>query len=176
LLLGDCLHILPSYHQSKDPIVFKTLLITLVLLAAPAAFAQQSQPAAEKEPPFKTHVLSRPEFDALLKHPEKLLLIDVRRPDELTAIGGFPVYLSIQINDLESSLAWIPKGRQIVTVSNHAARAGKAGDLLTSKGYPVAGAVGVQLYEKDGGTLTKISPPPPKASTPPASANAPKGS
>jgi rhodanese-related sulfurtransferase len=74
--------------------------------------------------------------------------------------GGFPVYLSAQINDLESSLAWIPKDRKIVTVSNHAARAGKAADLLASKGYKVAGAVGVELYEKDGGTLTRIAIPP----------------
>jgi rhodanese-related sulfurtransferase len=169
------LHNVPSFNQSKDPTVLKTLLFTLTLLAAPTGFAQQSAPAAEKGPSFKTHILSRPELDALLKHPERILLIDVRRPDELTAVGGFPVYLSIQINDLESGLSWIPKGRRIVTVSNHAGRAGKAGDLLTTKGYRVAGAVGVQLYEKDGGTLTKISPPPPKADTSAASANPPKG-
>lgn len=155
--------------------MIKTLLFTITLLAAPIGFAQQGAPTVENGPSFKTHILSRPELDALLKHPEGILLIDVRRPDELTAIGGFPVYLSIQIDDLESSLAWIPKDRRIVTVSNHAARAGKAGDLLTAKGYRVAGAVGVQLYEKDGGTLTKISPPPPKAGTSIAPANPPKG-
>jgi rhodanese-related sulfurtransferase len=147
----------------------KTLILAICLLAAPAVLAQQGPTVAQKEPSFRTHVLSRPELDDLLKNPEKILLIDVRRPDELTSIGGFPVYFSIQINDLESSLPWIPKGRQIVTVSNHAARAGKAGDLLTAKGYRVAGAVGVQLYEKEGGTLTKILPPAPKANTAPAS-------
>jgi rhodanese-related sulfurtransferase len=176
LLLLDCLHDVPSFNQLKDPTVIKTLLFTMTLLAAPIGFAQQAAPTTEKAPPFKTHILSRPELDALLKHPEDILLVDVRRPDELTAIGGFPVYLSIQINDLESRLSSIPKGRRIVTVSNHAGRAGKAGDLLTAKGYRVAGAVGVQLYEKDGGTLTKISPPPPKASTSAAPANSPKGS
>jgi rhodanese-related sulfurtransferase len=157
--------------------VIKTLLFAMTLLAAPAVFAQQPAPASavQKEPPFKTHVLSRPELDVLLKHPEKILLIDVRRPDELTAIGGFPVYLSIQINDLESSLSWIPKGRQIVTISNHAGRAGKAGDLLAAKGYAVAGAVGVQLYEKDGGTLTRISPPPPKSAASTVPVKSPKG-
>jgi rhodanese-related sulfurtransferase len=175
LLLLDCLHDAPSFNQPKEPTVIKTLLFTMTLLAAPIGFAQQAAPTANKEPSFKTHILSRPELDALLKHPENILLIDVRRPDELTAIGGFPVYLSIQINDLESRLSWIPKDRQIVTVSNHAARAGKAGDLLTAKGYRVAGAVGVQLYEKDGGVLTKIAPPPPKASTSTAPANSPKG-
>jgi rhodanese-related sulfurtransferase len=171
------LHYVPSFNSSKDFTVIKTLLFAFALVAAPAAFAQQGAPpsAAAKEPPFKTHVLSRPEVDALFKHPEKILLIDVRRPDELTAIGGFPAYFSIQFNDLESSLAWIPKGRQIVTLSNHAGRAGKAGDILTAKGYPVAGAVGVQLYEKDGGTLTKISPPAPKAASSAAPAGSSKG-
>jgi rhodanese-related sulfurtransferase len=155
--------------------VIKTLLLAMTLLAASIGFAQQTAPTAEKAPSFKTHILSRPELDALLAHPENILLIDVRRPDELTAIGGFPVYLSVQINDLESLLSWIPKGRQIVTVSNHAARAGKAGDLLTAKGYRVTGAVGVQLYEKDGGALTHFSPSPPKARTSTAPANSPKG-
>lgn len=155
--------------------MIKTLLFTMTLLAAPIGFAQQAAPTAEKAPSFKTHILSRPEFDALLKHPESILLIDVRRPDELTAIGGFPVYLSIQIDDLASRLSWIPKGRQIVTVSNHASRAGKAGDILTAKGYRVAGAVGVQLYEKDGGALTKFTPPPPKANASTAPTNSPTG-
>ena len=141
--------------------MIRNLLIATVLFAAPAAFAQPAAPATtEKAPAFKAHVLSRVEFDDLLKHPAQVLIIDVRRPDEVTSKGGFPVYLSAQISDLESSLAWIPKDRKIVTVSNHAARAGKAADLLASKGYKVAGAVGVELYEKDGGTLTRIPIPP----------------
>ena len=142
--------------------MIRNLLITTVLLAAPAAIAQQAAPAtAEKAPAaFKAHVLSRVELDDLLKQPTQVLLIDVRRPDEVAGKGGFPVYLSVQINDLDSSLAWIPKDRKIVTVSNHAARAGKAADLLAAKGYKVAGAVGVELYEKDGGTLTRLAIPP----------------
>ena len=56
-------------------------------------------------------------------------------------------------------LAAIPKDRIIVTVSNHAGRAAKAADLLASHGFNVAGAVGAETYEKEGGTLTKIEPP-----------------
>jgi hypothetical protein len=52
----------------------------------------------------------------------------------VTAIGGLPVYLSVQAKDLENNLAYIPKDRIIVTVSNHAGRAGAAGDLLGSRG------------------------------------------
>ncbi len=139
------------------------LAIVLLAFASPLLIAQQadgSKPAAGA-PASKAHVLSKSELEALLAKPDQVLLIDVRRPDEVTSIGGFPVYLSIQASELESSLAWIPKGRTIVTVSNHAGRAGKAADLLASKGFKVAGAVGAETYEKDGGKITHLKPPPP---------------
>jgi rhodanese-related sulfurtransferase len=126
-------------------------LIVITLLAAAAAFAQA--------PPAKAKTLTRAELDHLLATPDKVLLIDVRRPDEISTNGGFPVYLSIQIGDLEKHLDAIPKDRIIVTVSNHAARGGKAADLLASHGFNVAGAVGAEPYEKEGGTLTKIEVP-----------------
>jgi rhodanese-related sulfurtransferase len=136
--------------------------ISFIALAGPVLSPLASAAEATQAPAFKAHALTRAELDALLATPEKILIIDVRRPDELTAIGGFPVYLSIQLADLEKSLAFIPKDRQIITVSNHAARAGKAADLLISKGFKVAGAAGAQTYEADGGTLAHITPPPPK--------------
>lgn len=79
---------------------------------------------------------------------------------KLTRVVG--VYLSIQAADLEKSLAWIPKDRTVVTVSNHASRAVRAADLLTKNGFTVAGAIGAQDYESEGGTLVKISPPAPR--------------
>jgi rhodanese-related sulfurtransferase len=133
-------------------------LILISLLAAGAAFAQTATPS-------KAKVLTRAELDQLLATPDKVLLIDVRRPDEISINGGFPVYLSIQIGDLEKHLDAIPKDRIIVTVSNHAARGGKAADLLASHGFNVAGAVGAETYEKEGGTLTKIEPPKKVATT-----------
>ena len=132
-------------------------LILITFLAAAAVFAQSAAPA--KAPASKAKVLSRAELDQLLATPDKVLLIDVRRPDEVSSLGGFPVYLSIQIGDLEKHLDAIPRDRVIVTVSNHAARGGIAVDLLASKGFNVAGAVGVETYEKEGGTLTRIAVP-----------------
>lgn len=114
--------------------------------------------------------LSRTDLDALLAKPDQVVILDVRRPDELTAIGGFPVYLSIQSKELEKSLAYIPRDRAIVTVSNHAGRALGAANLLASKGFKVAGAIGAQDYEAQGGTLSKIAPPPPKVAAAPAGA------
>jgi rhodanese-related sulfurtransferase len=153
--------------------VRNTLIAGLLTLCAASAFAQDgSRPqqiaaanaaaAPASTPASQAHVLTREELDKLLARPQNLLVIDVRRPDEVSKIGGLPVYLSIQLGDLEKSLAWIPKGRTIVTVSNHAKRAGTAADLLASKGFKVAGSVGVQTYEEAGGKLTKVAPPPPR--------------
>jgi rhodanese-related sulfurtransferase len=135
-------------------------LILMALIAA-AAYAQADSngPSRPKAPPVQAKTLTRAELDQLLATPDKVLLIDVRRPDEVSSIGGFPVYLSVQAGELEKHLDAIPKDRIIVTVSNHAARAGHAADLLASHGFNVAGAVGAETYEKDGGTLTKVEVP-----------------
>lgn len=144
---------------------FIRLAAGIAALCGSVAWAAESAapiPAPAAEYKYKSPQLKRADLDALLAKPESLLLIDVRRPDELTAIGGFPVYLSIQAADLEKQLAYIPNDRIIVTLSNHAGRAGAAADLLVSHGFNVAGAAGVQNYEAEGGVLTKIAPPPPK--------------
>jgi rhodanese-related sulfurtransferase len=158
----------------------KTLKSLLALIAlslatslAFAADAPAAKPAADAHP-YKGKLvpkLNRAQLDKLLGHPEKILFIDLRRPDELTAIGGFPIYLSIQAKNLAESLDYIPKGRKIITVSNHAGRAGAAADLLKSKGFNVVGAVGAQDYEEEGGSLAKIAAPKKK----PADAGAASG-
>ena len=139
-------------------LIVASLASAAVAAQAPAPPPSQSGRAAGA-PAFKARKLSRAEFDALKADPGRLLVLDVRRPDELTSIGGFGAYLSIQASELEKSLAWIPKDRTIVTVSNHAARAGRAADLLVQHGFTVAGAIGAQDYEGEGGTLVKIAPP-----------------
>jgi rhodanese-related sulfurtransferase len=139
-----------------------------VALLSTVAFAQQdavpNSGAAEAHhapAPTRAKKLTNAEFDAYLAHPEQVLLIDVRRPDEISTIGGFPVYLSIQIKDLKNHFAEIPKDRAIITVSNHSARAAVAADLLDSNGFKVLGAVGADTYQKDGGTLAVKIPIPP---------------
>lgn len=126
---------------------------------APAGEARQQRPAAQ----FKK--LTRAEFDALVANPAGVLILDVRRPDELTSIGGFGVYLSVQAAELEKRLAFIPKDRAIITVSNHSARAGRAAELLAKNGFTVAGGIGAQDYEAEGGALVKIAAPAPAQAT-----------
>src|SRR6478735_761339 len=151
--------------------MLKRLLILAAASSAMSAFAAEPVAAPAAKPKNLSHELTKVEFEQLLQKPNELLIIDLRRPDELTKIGGFPVYLSIQAKDLEQQLDWIPKGRTIVTVSNHASRSGRAADLLTAKGFKVAGLLGAQTYEEQGGRLTKIEVPPPR--TPTAAAAAP---
>lgn len=133
------------------------------LLALTALFSFSQAAVTQAATPSKAHILTNKEFDALLATPEQIVVIDVRRPDEVQKNGSFPVYLSIQSADLEKNLAYIPKDRSVITVSNNAGRAGRAADLLASKGFKVAGAIGAQQYEKDGGRIVKIAPPPPRS-------------
>jgi len=129
--------------------------------AAPAA-APAVTPANDPAYTYKTLRLNRAAVDAVLSKPEQALILDIRRPDELTKIGGFPVYLSIQTSDVQKSLGFIPKDRLIIVVSNRAHRAGAVGDILHGLGYNVVGATGVLDYQDEGGVLTKIAPPPPR--------------
>jgi rhodanese-related sulfurtransferase len=136
-------------------------LILMILLASAVSFAQQ--PGAETK--SKAKILTRAEFDALVATPGHVLLLDVRRPTESAMNGGFPVYLNIQADDLEKHLAEIPKGVLLVVISNHAHRAGIAADLLASKGFKIAGAMGAQVYESEGGQTVKYPPEKPAATT-----------
>lgn len=136
----------------------RRIALTALIASTAAASLANAQQRKQAEP--KSRKLTRAEFDALASKPEQLLVIDVRRPDELIANGQFPVFLSIQAADLEKSLAYIPKDRTIVTASNHASRGLKAADLLDSKGFKVAGAIGAQDYESEGGKVLKITAPP----------------
>lgn len=151
----------------------KTLLAITLAIGSTVAFAQAaaSAPAAAASgayvaPPwtYKTKQLSRNDVDKLLGNPKKLLIIDLRRPDELVKYGSFPAYLNLQVKDLPELLEFIPKDRVILTVSNRAHRAGAAGDILTAAGYKVAGAIGSEDYREAGGTITKHVPPTPTAS------------
>jgi rhodanese-related sulfurtransferase len=140
-------------------------LLALILLSTAAMAQAPATPAGETTdthhaPATKAKQLTNDELDAYLAHPDQVLLLDVRRPDEVSTIGGFPVYLSIQAKDLKNHLSEIPKDRPIITVSNHAARASVAADLLESQGFKVLGAVGADTYQKAGGKLASKIPIP----------------
>lgn len=146
-----------------------TLTTSLALQALPAVAQEAAAPAAQAAsatkpyvaPPwtYKTKQLSRNDVDKLLGNPKKLLVIDVRRPDELIKYGSLPVFLNVQLKDLPVALDYIPRDRVIVTISNRAHRAGVAGDLLSQAGFKVAGALGSEDYREAGGTIVKVTAP-----------------
>lgn len=147
-----------------------TVAVIASVLAGPSvSWAQSSRagaprPSRAEAPASPARKLSRAEFDALLRNPSAVTVLDVRRPDEVQSIGGFPVYLSIQASELEKFVAFIPRDRAVVPVSNHAGRAGRAAAILEKAGFRVAGVIGAQDYEAEGGTLVKLAPPAPQQS------------
>ncbi len=159
----------PEPNLPMKKVLLQTSLAFAMALSASWAAAQSASPAAAPasaaQAPvwkYKTPHLTRAEVDALLAQPDKLLVLDVRRPDELIKYGSFPVFISVQAKELEKQLAYLPKDRVIVTVSNHAQRAGAAGDLLASHGFKIAGATGSEDYEHEGGKAVAhiVAPPP----------------
>jgi rhodanese-related sulfurtransferase len=152
---------LTGEENVNAPAFLRPLTCSLLLAAALPVVTFAAEPASAASE-LKAPVLTRAQVDALLATPEKIVIIDFRRPDEQAAKGVFPVYLSIQPENLAKSLAWIPRDRQILTVSNHKGRSGEAANLLVSKGFKVAGIVGAEFYKEQGGTLAKIEPPAPK--------------
>jgi rhodanese-related sulfurtransferase len=135
-------------------------LLLLATLAVPAfAQAPATNPGTSAAPAPGIKALTRAEFDALVATPERVLLLDVRRPDEVQKNGGFAAYFSVPLADLEKYLAFIPKDRAIVAISNHAHRAEDAARLLQRHGFTVAGVVGSLTYEEEGGTIVRVPRP-----------------
>ncbi len=168
----------PLPHAAAPALaLFVALIGTLgVAATSQAQTATATTPAPDASAPvwkYQTQRLNRAQVDALLARPEQIVVLDIRRPDELIKYGAFPAFINIQHKDLEKHLAYLPRDRVIVTVSNHAQRAGAAGDLLTAKGFKVAGATGSEDYEQEGGQQVQhIQAPPARAAaatgTPPA--------
>src|SRR5436190_14196230 len=90
-----------AHFSSKVDAVDRWTTLAFGALVPAAVFAQV---APETAPKFAAHVLTRAEFDALRASPDKLLIVDVRRPDEIGTIGGFDVYLNIQTANIDKRL------------------------------------------------------------------------
>lgn len=144
------------YHRSSAIVrqaLFTTASAVFAIAAAVPALAQVQAPAPAAAAAPTAPKLTRAQIDAYLAAPDKVVFIDVRRADEISELGGLPVFLNIQISELDRFLPYIPRDRQIVTISNHAGRAGKAASLLLAHGLPVVGAIGVEDYAAEGGAL-----------------------
>lgn len=150
------------YGLVRRTIGWTALGAALVLSSSPvlAQTAPKAPAAAAAPDPNAAPNLKKAQIDALLATPSKVTFLDVRRADEVSDIGGFPVFLNIQLADLDKYLAYIPKDRTIVVISNHAHRAVRAADTLKKAGFKVSGVVGVLDYADEGGVLVGKKPPP----------------
>ena len=157
--------------SAQDAGLRSTPPITIAGGASDPAAVKRVQESLDAPWKYKSKRLSKAEVDALLAKSDSVIFIDLRQPAEFIQFGTFPVFLSVQNSDLEKQLAWIPRDRTIVTVSNHSQRAGAAADLLTAKGFNVAGATGSEEYEVAGGTTVAHLVPRPRVD---AAAVAPK--
>ena len=87
---------------------FRRLILTSgALVAATAggvALAQTSPVATTAAAPTAEPSLTREQIDALLATPGKVTFIDVRRADEIAASGTVPVFLNIQVSELDRFL------------------------------------------------------------------------
>lgn len=137
-------------REAQASLALAAAILTAGALTAPA-FAQGAP--AETGQSQDVEVLGRERIDELLAAPDSVTFIDVRRPEEVAAIGGFPVFLNIQASELDRFVGFIPRDRAVVTVSNHAGRAKRAAAFLREQGFTVVGAAGVQDYQAAGGTL-----------------------
>lgn len=122
-------------------------------LALPLIVSAQNAGVATADTASAVAVLDRARIDSLLADPSSAVFIDLRRADEIAANGGFPVYLNIQLSELDRFLPYIPRDRGIVTISNRGHRAETGAALLASNGFTVIGAVGALDYQDQGGTL-----------------------
>lgn len=140
---------------------FRSLALVAALAGSQAivhAAEAAKQPTEQAAP-----TLDRKQLDEWLARPGRITVIDLRRPDEHQSNGTLPVYLSIQLAELEKYLDYIPRDRAVIPVSNHAGRARRAAAVLVKHGFNVPGVAGVQDYEAEGGQLSKIKPPAPRA-------------
>ncbi len=81
---------------------------------------------------------------------EKIFLLDVRRPEELTEHGAIEGHVNIPIDQLEDRLSEVPKDQPVVVYCMHGGRASRGADILAKHGYPAAQYGGITDW-KDAG-------------------------
>ena len=115
------------------------LMIALSVMVWPVA-AQRSQTAVETK------------IDGLkdkLDRGEKILLVDVRRDDEVKS-GSIPGSVHIPMAELEIRMKDIPKDVQIVFACDHGDRSSRAAELFEKNGYKASTFCALQDWKDKG--------------------------
>ena len=106
------------------------LIVSVVLCAWSPGVAQ---PPAGDQPQFKR--LTADELKAMIDGQEKMLLLDVREPQELEKLGALKGFVNIPLGQVGKRLGEVPKGTLIVSVCNRAVHAASAAGILHKNGH-----------------------------------------
>src|SRR5690242_722514 len=74
--------------------------------------------------------LTPEELKDALEKKDRIFLLDVREPSELSETGAIDGYVNIPLGQLEKRLKEVPKNKLIITYCMRGARAGRAAEIL----------------------------------------------
>jgi rhodanese-related sulfurtransferase len=99
-------------------------------------WVKRGYPAEMKKvyPAVDVPVVSAAELKALLDGKANVFVLDLR-DDTDAAAGKIPGSVNIDIEELDTRLAAVPKGKKIVVVDLHGKQTNQAGRFLRWKGY-----------------------------------------
>ncbi len=88
------------------------------------------------------------ELNRMIESTDKLLLLDVREPFELTAFGKIPNVVNIPLGELKRRITELPEDKDtpIVSICQSGNRSKSAAAILHQSGY-------TKIYNLEGGTI-----------------------
>lgn len=102
------------------------------------------------------HETGAKQLHSLMDHNGKVLVLDVRTPQEYAA-GHVPGAVNVPINHLSRSVRRmkVAKDTTIVTMCDHGGRSSRAALKLQKMGYHVTSFCRIDSWKKDGYKITK---------------------
>ena len=127
------------------------MMVLCVLTAALAALPQKHPSVASGAPETSAR-----ELHSMLGHKGKVLVLDVRTPEEY-AKGHIPEAVNVPIDSLAGKIheMHVSKETTIVTACDHGGRSSRAAMELRKLGYLATSFCRIESWQKDGYKITK---------------------
>jgi rhodanese-related sulfurtransferase len=127
------------------------MAVLCVLTASLAALPQKHPSVASGIPET-----SASELHSMLGHKGKVLVLDVRTPEEYSK-GHIPEAINVPIDKLAGKISKmrVSKGMPIVTTCDHGGRSSRAALELQKMGYQATSFCRIESWHKDGYKITK---------------------
>ena len=125
----------------------RRLILVAALLAIPSIYAQ------EKFAKSDAKQLTTDDIKKLVDSKAKMVVVDVREPDELEKLGTLEGVMNIPLGQVESRWSEVPKDVPLVVLCNRGARAGKAADVFKEHGYKDVSYGGLREWKARGWDL-----------------------